>query len=46
MKSVILDIGVAHNNNSYISEDNVLKHTSDNFDLVICKTEVNRKQAL
>ena len=43
--SVIPDKGVVHNNNSYISEDIVLKHTSAKFDLVICKHEVNRKQA-
>ena len=46
MKKVILDVGVVHNNNSYTSEDIVLKHTSTKFDLVICKNEVNRKQAL
>ena len=37
---------VVHNINSYISEDIVLKHTSAKFGLVICKNEVNRKQAL
>ena len=43
VKKVMPDKGVVHNNNSYISEDIVLKHTSA---LVICKNEVNRKQAL
>ena len=46
IKKVILNIGIVHNNNFYISEDIVLKHTSAKFDLVICKNEVNRKQAL
>ena len=40
---VIPDIGVVHNNNAYISENIVWKHTSAKFDLVICKNEVNRK---
>ena len=43
IKSVILDIGVVHNNNSYIYEDIVLKNMPAKFDLVICKNEVNRK---
>ena len=46
IKKVIPDIGVVHNNNSYVSEDIVLKHTSAKFDLVICKNEVKRKQAM
>ena len=46
IKSVIPDIGVIHNSNAYISEDIVYKHTSAIFDLVICKNEVNKKQAL
>ena len=36
---------VVHNNNLYISEDIVLKHTSTKLDLIIRKNEVNRKQA-
>ena len=31
MKLVILDIGEEHNNDSYISKDIVLKHTSAKF---------------
>ena len=46
IKKAIPDIGQVHYNNSYISEDIVLKHTSAKFDLVICKNEINRKQAL
>ena len=46
MKLVILDIGVVHNNNSCISEDIVVKHTSGKFDLVICQIEVYNKHAL
>ena len=32
MKYIILDIHVVHNNNSYISEDIILKNTSVMFD--------------
>ena len=46
IKSVIPDIGLVHNINSYISEDIVLKHNSAKFDLVICQNEENRKHAL
>ena len=43
IRLVIPAFGVVHNNNSFISEDIVLKHTFTKFDLVICKNEVNRK---
>ena len=35
IQKVIPDIGVVHNNNFYISEDTVLKHTSTKLDLRI-----------
>ena len=38
IKLVLPDIGVVHNNNSYVSEEIVLKHTSAKFDLIIYKT--------